>query len=118
MDIDGAWRPADGRDTIEVVNPADEQVIGKVPAGTALDRRHRRTGRLRRPAGLLAATSAERAPPARPPCGTYWWFASDEVAETVTAELGSPLKFSQAAPPPPLSRSRAPYAELAATYAS
>ncbi|MGV9899897.1 aldehyde dehydrogenase family protein, partial [Streptomyces tendae] len=37
MYIDGAWRPADGRDTIDVVNPADEQVIGHVPAGNALD---------------------------------------------------------------------------------
>ncbi len=37
MYIDGAWRPAAGQDVIEVVNPADEQVIGTVPAGTAED---------------------------------------------------------------------------------
>ncbi|WP_143667408.1 aldehyde dehydrogenase family protein, partial [Streptomyces sp. ms184] len=37
MYIDGAWRPAVGRDTIAVVNPADEQVIAHVPAGTAED---------------------------------------------------------------------------------
>ncbi|WP_117434533.1 aldehyde dehydrogenase family protein, partial [Streptomyces triticisoli] len=37
MYIDGAWRPAAGRDAIEVVNPADEQVVATVPAGTAED---------------------------------------------------------------------------------
>lgn len=37
MYIDGAWRPAAGRERIEVVNPADEQVIGGVPAGNADD---------------------------------------------------------------------------------
>ncbi|MGV9877372.1 aldehyde dehydrogenase family protein, partial [Streptomyces cellulosae] len=37
MYIDGAWRPAAGRDVIEVVGPADEQVIATVPAGTVED---------------------------------------------------------------------------------
>ncbi|MEV4193773.1 aldehyde dehydrogenase family protein, partial [Streptomyces toxytricini] len=37
MYIAGEWRPAAGRDRIEVVNPADEQVIADVPAGTAED---------------------------------------------------------------------------------
>ncbi|WP_159058324.1 aldehyde dehydrogenase family protein, partial [Streptomyces europaeiscabiei] len=37
MYIGGTWRPAAGTDTIEVVNPADEQVIDRVPAGTAED---------------------------------------------------------------------------------
>ncbi|MER6462460.1 aldehyde dehydrogenase family protein, partial [Streptomyces sp. NPDC001228] len=35
--IDGAWRAAVSQDVIEVVNPVDEQVIGRVPAGGALD---------------------------------------------------------------------------------
>ncbi|WP_158692820.1 aldehyde dehydrogenase family protein, partial [Streptomyces roseochromogenus] len=35
--IDGAWRPAASTDVIEVVNPADEQVIARVPAAGALD---------------------------------------------------------------------------------
>ncbi|WP_158806353.1 aldehyde dehydrogenase family protein, partial [Streptomyces sp. NRRL WC-3774] len=37
MYIEGEWRPATGPDVIEVVNPADEQVIARVPAGTAED---------------------------------------------------------------------------------
>ncbi|MBV1947267.1 aldehyde dehydrogenase family protein, partial [Streptomyces sp. BV129] len=35
--IDGAWRPAESPDVIEVVNPVDEEVIGRVPAGGAAD---------------------------------------------------------------------------------
>ncbi|MEU1157532.1 aldehyde dehydrogenase family protein, partial [Streptomyces sp. NPDC005918] len=37
MYIDGAWRPAAGTDTITVLNPADEEPVGQVPAGTAQD---------------------------------------------------------------------------------
>ncbi|MGW6347271.1 aldehyde dehydrogenase family protein, partial [Streptomyces sp. NPDC055080] len=37
MYIGGTWRTAEGPDTIAVVNPADEQVIARVPAGTAAD---------------------------------------------------------------------------------
>ncbi|MGW1283686.1 aldehyde dehydrogenase family protein, partial [Streptomyces sp. NPDC002586] len=35
--IDGAWRPATSTDAIEVVNPADEQIIARVPAAGPLD---------------------------------------------------------------------------------
>ncbi|MFE1791766.1 aldehyde dehydrogenase family protein, partial [Streptomyces sp. NPDC059525] len=37
MYIGGEWRPAAGSGRIEVINPADKQVIGGVPAGTAED---------------------------------------------------------------------------------
>ncbi|MYV89866.1 aldehyde dehydrogenase family protein, partial [Streptomyces sp. SID1034] len=37
MYIGGEWRAAAGGDTIAVLNPVDEQVIGHVPAGTAED---------------------------------------------------------------------------------
>ncbi len=35
--IDGDWRPSTGRDTTEVVSSVTEQVIGRVPRGTAVD---------------------------------------------------------------------------------
>jgi acyl-CoA reductase-like NAD-dependent aldehyde dehydrogenase len=95
MYIDGAWRDADGRDTIDVVNPADEQVIGQVPAGTALDVDTAvRAARAALP-GWAATPPAERA--ARLAALRDVLVArKDEIAGTVTAELGSPLKFSQA----------------------
>ncbi|OAH15729.1 aldehyde dehydrogenase family protein [Streptomyces jeddahensis] len=114
--IDGAWRPAAGTDTIEVVNPADEQVIAHVPAGTAEDV----------DAAVRAARAALPAWAATPPADRAARIAAlrdalvarkDEIAETVTAELGSPLPFSQkvhTALPITVAGS---YAELAATYA-
>ncbi|MEV7889411.1 aldehyde dehydrogenase family protein [Streptomyces sp. NPDC002817] len=116
MYIDGEWRPAAGRDAIEVVNPVDEQVIGRVPAGTAEDVDTAvRAARAALPA-WAATAPAERA--ARLAALRDVLVArKGEIAETVTAELGSPLKFSEnvhAAVPLAVAGS---YAELAATYA-
>ncbi|MGX4693118.1 aldehyde dehydrogenase family protein [Streptomyces sp. JNUCC 63] len=116
MYIDGAWRPAAGRDAIEVVNPADEQVIATVPAGTAEDV----------DAAVRAARAAFPGWAATPPSERAARLAAlrdvlvgrkDEIAETVTAELGSPLAFSRtvhAGVPIAVAGS---YADLAATYA-
>ncbi|MFD7703026.1 aldehyde dehydrogenase family protein [Streptomyces caelestis] len=116
MYIDGAWRPAAGPDVIEVVNPADEQVIATVPAGTVEDV----------DAAVRAARAALPGWAATPPAERAARLAAlrdvlvarrDEIAETVTAELGSPLKLSQtvhAGVPIAVAGS---YAELAATYA-
>ena len=35
--VDGGWVPSTATDTIAVENPATEQVLGHVPAGTAED---------------------------------------------------------------------------------
>lgn len=89
MYIDGAWRPAAGQDVIEVVNPADEQVVGRVPAGTAADV----------DTAVRAARAALPAWAATPPAERAARLTAlrdildarkDEIAETVTAELGSP----------------------------
>lgn len=116
MYIDGAWRPAAGQDVIEVVNPADEEVVGQVPAGTAEDVDQAvRAARAALP-GWSATPPAERA--ARLAALRDELTArKDEIAETITAELGSPLSFSQAVhlgAPIAVADS---YAELAATYA-
>ncbi|MGV9842795.1 aldehyde dehydrogenase family protein [Streptomyces fungicidicus] len=116
MYIDGAWRPAAGPGVIEVVNPADEQVIATVPAGTVEDV----------DAAVRAARAALPGWAATPPAERAARLAAlrdvlvarqDEIAETVTAELGSPPKLSQtvhAGVPIAVTGS---YAELAATYA-
>ncbi|MGW0914318.1 aldehyde dehydrogenase family protein [Streptomyces sp. NPDC002784] len=114
--IDGAWHPAPGRDTIDVVNPADEQVIGLVPAGTAEDvdtavRAAR--GALTGWAATPPAERAERLAALR----DVLTARKDEIAETVTAELGSPLAFSQAVHASVPIAVAGSYAELAATYA-
>jgi aldehyde dehydrogenase (NAD+) len=116
MYIEGAWRPAAGQDVIEVVNPVDEQVIGTVPAGTAEDV----------DAAVRAARAALPEWAATPPAERAARLSAlrdvlvaraDEIAETVTAELGSPLKFSQAVHAAVPIAVAGSYAELAATYA-
>ncbi|MFE5188318.1 aldehyde dehydrogenase family protein [Streptomyces sp. NPDC056628] len=116
MYIDGAWRPAAGQDVIEVVNPADEQVIGTVPAGTAADIDAAvRAARAALP-GWAATPPAERA--ARLTALRDVLDARrDEIATTVTAELGAPLKFSQAVHAAVPIAVAGSYAELAGTYA-
>ncbi|MFM9553101.1 aldehyde dehydrogenase (NAD+) [Streptomyces sp. cf124] len=116
MYIGGTWRPAAGTDTIEVVNPADEQVIGRVPAGTAEDV----------DAAVRAARAALPGWAATPPAerGAIIGALRDvlaarreEIAETVTAELGSPLPFSQKVHADLPVAVAGSYAELAAGHA-
>ncbi|GGT41465.1 aldehyde dehydrogenase family protein [Streptomyces purpureus] len=116
MYIGGAWRPAAGTDTIAVVNPADEQVIGHVPAGTAEDV----------DAAVSAARAAFPAWAATPPAERAARLTAlrdalaarqDEIAETVTAELGAPPPLATAVHAGLPIFVTGSYAELAATYA-
>ncbi|UNO42921.1 aldehyde dehydrogenase family protein [Streptomyces sp. MST-110588] len=115
MFIDGSWRPAAGRETIDVLNPADEQIIGRVPAGSEQDVDDAvRAARAALP-GWAATPPAERA--ARLTALRDQLAArKEEIARTITAELGAPLGFStavQAGAPIVVAGS---YAELAASY--
>ncbi|TXL86322.1 aldehyde dehydrogenase family protein [Streptomyces sp. IB2014 016-6] len=116
MYIGGEWRPAAGADTIAVVNPATEQVIAEVPAGTAEDI----------DAAVRAARAAFPGWAATPPAERAARIAAlrdamaarkDEIAETVTAELGSPLRLSRAVHASAPVAVAGSYAELAASYA-
>lgn len=115
MYIGGKWRPASGADTIAVVNPADEQVIAHVPAGTAEDV----------DAAVRAARAAFPGWSATPPAERAARIAAlrdvlvarqDEIAATVTAELGAPLPLSQAVHAGVPILVAGSYAELAASY--
>ncbi|MEU9862384.1 aldehyde dehydrogenase family protein [Streptomyces sp. NPDC047971] len=93
MYIGGEWRPAASTDTIPVVNPADEQVIGHVPAGTVEDV----------DAAVHAARAAFPGWAATPPAERAKLIGAlrdalaaraEEIAATVTAELGAPPQFA------------------------
>ncbi len=95
MYIDGDWRPAAGDGTIEVVNPATEEIIGTVPAGTAEDVDAAVAAARAALPGWAATEPAERA--ARIGALRDALAARREtIAATVTAELGAPLSFSEA----------------------
>ncbi|MFC8917248.1 aldehyde dehydrogenase family protein [Streptomyces sp. NPDC047821] len=115
MYIGGAWRPAAGTDTIAVVNPADEQVIAHVPAGTAEDVDAAvRAARAAFPA-WAATTPAERA--ARLTALRDALAArQDEIARTVTAELGAPAQLAEQVHAGLPVLITGTYAEMVATY--
>ncbi|MFE3073378.1 aldehyde dehydrogenase family protein [Streptomyces sp. NPDC059247] len=115
MYIGGEWRPATGSGTIAVINPADEQVIGHVPAGTAEDVDAAvRAARAALP-GWAATPPAERA--ARIAALRDALVArAEEIAATVTAELGAPPRFAAAVHTGLPIAVAGSYAELAATH--
>jgi acyl-CoA reductase-like NAD-dependent aldehyde dehydrogenase len=92
--LDGGWVQSTGSDRIEVENPATEEVIGHVPAGTAEDvDRAVAAARAALP-GWAATTAEERA--------KYLSRMHDElsaraeaVARVITTEMGAPIKLAQ-----------------------
>ncbi|MEV7446315.1 aldehyde dehydrogenase family protein [Streptomyces sp. NPDC091204] len=116
MYIDGAWRPAVGADRIEVVNPADGQVIAEVPAGTAEDVDAAvRAARAALP-GWAATPAAERAALIGA-LRDALQARKGELTEAVTAELGAPLPFAKAVHVGGSIAVTASFAEMAASYA-
>lgn len=92
--VDGQWTGSTSTETIDVLNPATEQVIDRVPAGS--------------PADVDAAARAARAAfgawsalPAARRCEYIGKIADglrarqQEIAETITTEMGCPIKISQ-----------------------
>jgi acyl-CoA reductase-like NAD-dependent aldehyde dehydrogenase len=92
--IDGAWVTATGTEVIEVVNPATEQVLASIPAGTAAD--------------AATAVAAARAAfegwsgTSREERGAFLTklhqglaARAEEIARTISSEVGMPLKLSR-----------------------
>lgn len=92
--INGQWLPPSGTDTINVIHAATEQIMGTVPAGTALDVDQA-------VAAAQAAFPAWSATPVKTRAAYLQTLhqglidRADEIARTVTAEVGMPLKLSQ-----------------------
>ncbi|WP_282693780.1 aldehyde dehydrogenase family protein [Streptomyces sp. CC208A] len=115
MYIDGEWRPAASSGTIPVVDPATEQVIARVPAGTAEDVDAAvRAARAALP-GWAATPPAERAA-AIAALRDALAARAEEIAATVTAELGAPPKLAAAVHTGLPVTVAGTYAELAATH--
>ncbi|WP_433385307.1 aldehyde dehydrogenase family protein [Micromonospora sp. KLBMP9576] len=91
--LDGAWVAAGGGETVAVHNPATEEVVAAVPAGTAADVE-------RAVAAARAAFPgwADAAPADRAACLDRLHAAltarTDEIARTVALELGTPLRVA------------------------
>ncbi|MFI5619988.1 aldehyde dehydrogenase family protein [Streptomyces sp. NPDC051567] len=115
MYIGGQWRPAAGRERTAVLDPADERLLAEVPAGDARDV----------DTAVRAARTALPAWAATPPAGRAARIGAlrdvlvarrAEFADTVTAELGSPIGFSERVHVGSPIAVAASFAELAASY--
>lgn len=89
----GGARAAGGGARIEVVNPATEAVIGSVPAGTAADADAAVAAAREAFADWAATPLAERVACVRR-ISEGLAARRDEIAATVTSEMGSPIKFA------------------------
>lgn len=92
--INGQWVSAGGTQFIDVVNPATEKVFGRVPAAT-----HAEAGQ-----AVAAARTAADAWAGTPAAERAAYLVkihqglaarADEIAQTITAEVGMPLKLSR-----------------------
>ena len=92
--IDGAWVDADGGETIEVTNPADASVLGRVPRMGAAETRRAVEAAAAAWEPWRAKTAKERAQALRQWHGLI--IANrDDLAVLMTAEQGKPLAESK-----------------------
>ena len=91
--IDGAWVPSTATETIEVINPSTEQVIGAVPAGTPADV-DRAVAAAKRAFEAWGLTSTEERSKYVQAIAEGLAARSDEIAQTISDELGMPLMWA------------------------
>jgi acyl-CoA reductase-like NAD-dependent aldehyde dehydrogenase len=91
--IDGQWTASSSNQTIDVVSPSTEEVIGRIPAGTVADVER----------AVAAARKAFAAWSATAPAERAAWLKkiheqlvarAVEIARTITAEVGMPFKMA------------------------
>jgi aldehyde dehydrogenase (NAD+) len=93
--IDGAWVPSASSTTIPVINPATEEVIAAMPAGTAGDADRAVTAARRAFESWSAIAPAERVKYLTA-VGDALATRSDELTELISAEMGMPRKQTAA----------------------
>jgi len=93
--IGGEWVPSEGNETIEVISPHTEEVIATVPHASEadIDKAVAAANQALTAGPWAAMAPAERADLMAAFMGTLA-AKSDDLAQTITAENGSPLMFS------------------------
>lgn len=113
--IDGAWVTPSGSDTIDILNPATEEVIATLPLGTANDVDRAVAAAKQACTTWSQTTTAERA--AYLDKITAGLAArEDEIAGTISREMGMPLKAAKLIQAGMPMRTFASYAKIAREY--
>ena len=92
--VDGAWVASDGNETIDVENPATEEVIGRIPSGTASDV-DKAVKAARAAQDDWAATSPEERGKLIARLQEAVQSKHAEIAKTITLEMGAPAKMAE-----------------------
>ncbi|AOJ09879.1 aldehyde dehydrogenase family protein [Burkholderia mayonis] len=114
--IGGAWRSSAGKGAIDVIDSGTEAVIGRIPEGSADDAK----------AAVAAARAAFDGWAATPPAERARYLRkitenlkarSEELAQSITGEVGMPIKLSRAIQVGGPVYNWGAYAKLAETFA-
>ncbi len=92
--IDGSWVPSTGKGTIDVVNAATEEVMGRVPEGTS-DDVDTAVAAAHNAFPAWAATPVEERSKYLQRLSEGLAARSDEIATTISGEVGMPLMWSK-----------------------
>src|SRR5476649_1068808 len=94
--IDGAWVPPAKPATRDVINPATEQSIGKISMGSAEDV-DRAVKAARKAFDTYSRTTREERIALLERIITVYKTKQDELANTISTEMGAPIWLSKAA---------------------
>ncbi|MEC3978610.1 aldehyde dehydrogenase family protein [Amycolatopsis sp. H20-H5] len=92
--VDGQWGPSASPETLDVVNPATEEVIDRVPAGSPADV-DAAVAAARRAFPAWAATPVEKRCEYVAAISAKLKERHGEIAETISRDMGCPLTISQ-----------------------
>jgi aldehyde dehydrogenase (NAD+) len=91
--IDGAWVPASGRSSMDIINPATEEVVGQVALGAAEDVDKAAKAARRAFESFSQTTPSERAALLERIVGVYQKRIQD-LGKAISDEMGAPLGFA------------------------
>ena len=95
--IDGEWvKPNNSSSTMDVINPATEEVVGRIALGDSTDVDRAVTAAARAFESYGETTAGERIELLEKIVATYK-SRYDEIAETISSEMGAPLVLAQKA---------------------
>jgi len=93
LPIGGEWVPASGDHTIEVVNPASEEILGRIPEGSAEDV-DRAVAAARNAFEAWSTTALEDRVELCTQISLRLQQRQEELAALISQEVGSPITFS------------------------
>ncbi|GAA2914388.1 aldehyde dehydrogenase family protein [Streptosporangium fragile] len=113
--LNGAWRPSASRESVDVINPATEETIDRVPAGSPADVEVAVAAAREAFPSWSATPAAERGKILAAAAGLVR-DRSDQIARTITTDMGAPYGLALNVQTLMPAGVLASYAQLAETY--